>query len=206
MADAYPLSWPDGWPRAKYRKSAYHFRNLTSDRAFRGLEDELQRLGARDVVISTNLRPRLHSGGALGDPRGDPGVAIYFTLGGRQMTMAQDAYDSTYANARSLTLAIDAMRAIERHGGGTMMQRAFSGFAQLPPPGGHTEYQKPPWRKVFSMDGTVFGPLPKPHQLAIAEAEYKRRARELHPDQKGGDAQAMAELNVAIDDARKELR
>jgi len=203
MAEAYPLEWPHGWPRSKYRKSGRAFKNLTPDRAFRGLTDELTRLGARDVVLSTNLKPRLYAGPA-GDPRQDPGVAIYFTLNGRQMTMAQDAYDSVYANARSLTLAIDAMRAIERHGGGTMMQRAFSGFQALPPPGGHAEYQKKPWRTVFKM--VVADGLPKDMQLAIAEATYKKMARDAHPDSPGGDPQLMAELNVAIDDARQELK
>jgi hypothetical protein len=37
-------------------------------------------------------------------------------------------------NMRSLTISIEGLRQMERHGGATMMERAFDGFAALPPP------------------------------------------------------------------------
>lgn len=74
----------------------------------------------------------------------------------------------------------------------------------LPPPGGGASYVKPPWRQVLKMD-TYMG-IAAGDQLLLAEAKYRTLARQLHPDKEQGDAQAMAELNVAIDDARKELR
>src|SRR5204862_2536341 len=105
---------------------------------------------------------------------------------------------------RSLGIAIEAMRAIERHGGGHMMQRSFDGFAQLPPPGGHG-YHKKPWRTVLEMPLSVYGALPTEAQTVIAEATYKKMARKAHPDQDGGSPEEMAELNLAIEDARAEL-
>jgi hypothetical protein len=53
------------------------------------------------------------------------------------MTMACDRFDNAAANMRSLGLAIEAMRQLERHGGGAMMEKAFSGFVALPPPISH---------------------------------------------------------------------
>ena len=47
--------------------------------------------------------------------------------------MACDCFGSAAANMRLPGLAIEAMRRLER-GGGAMMERAFSGFAALPPP------------------------------------------------------------------------
>jgi hypothetical protein len=48
--------------------------------------------------------------------------------------MAQDRFWSIIGNMRSLTISIEGLRQMERHGGATMMERAFDGFAALPPP------------------------------------------------------------------------
>lgn len=144
MTTAFPLAWPDGWPvtpdwkrRKDHNFGSKVYGPLTFDRARRGLTDELQRLGARNVVLSTNLPIRQdgmpYAGAALKRME-SPGVAVYFTLNKKPMVMAQDAYADIAANCRSLALAIDGMRQLERHGGGLMMERAFSGFAALPPP------------------------------------------------------------------------
>lgn len=202
MTDAYPLRWPEGWPRARSRKPGTFSRTLTVDGAFRDLRRELGRLRASHVVISSNIRPRNVSSDPTADARHEPGVAIYFQISGRPMSMAQDAFDSVAKNARSLALAIEAMRAIERHGGGHMMQRSFDGFAQLPPPEGTQSAPKRPWRTVLELDGMAG---PNFAQLAGAEASYRTLARKHHPDA-GGSADAMAELNIAINEAREELR
>lgn len=207
--DTFPLKWPAGWPRtsASRRRSSHTFgRNLTGYRAHSRLDEELRRLGAQYIVVSSNVAVTKSTGyvGAAAESRiEDPGIALYFSLGGREMSMAQDLFDSPAGNIRSLGIAIEAMRAIERHGGGVMMQRSFAGFAALPPPEGHSSAPRRPWREVLEV-GSI-DPLPKDAQLAIAEAFYKREARKSHPDSPGGSAQAMAELNVAIDAARQEL-
>ena len=99
------------------------------------LFNELRRLGASNPIISTN-----HPTGSHGMPidsgkrLDDEGVAVYFTLNKRQMTMACDRFNNATANMRSLGMAIDAMRQLERHGGGTMIERAFDGFILLAAP------------------------------------------------------------------------
>lgn len=200
MTEAYPLSWPAGWPRtassAQERGNQFkqnHWQTGRSLATFAVARDklylELERLGAQQVVVSTNHKPD-RSGLPIESKRkvADDGVAIYFQLKGRSMAMACDRFDNAAANMRSLGLAIDAMRQLERHGGGQMMERAFAGFAALPAP-----VAKRKWWDVLE---TLPDSAPE-----IIEWNYKRLAKDRHPDN-GGDANAMAELNAARADAR----
>lgn len=206
MTQAYPLQWPTGWPRTRTREdSRYRFKSksgdgwhrpVTFDVARKKLCDELDRLGAKGLVISTNLPLRND-----GYPRAaatwgnDPGVAIYFIFKKRQMAMACDRYDAPSANLRSLGLGIEAMRQLDRHGGGAMMERAFAGFAALPPPG-----YKRPWKDVLGLSDVPTVNI----SLATISNRYRELAAKKHPD-KGGTETAMAELNVARDDALREI-
>lgn len=93
MSSAYPLAWPQGWPKTEWqkRKASSPF-NTTFDRARRDLVNELRLLGATNVVISTNL-PLRQDGYPYADAArrkiDDPGVAVYFMLRKRPMTMAR---------------------------------------------------------------------------------------------------------------------
>jgi hypothetical protein len=207
MAEAYPLHWPPGWPRSAPigRMGEGRF-SVTPDQALRSLHNELTKLRAAHIVISSWCK--LSSRGLpyaedLNARMRDPGVAVYFQLKARPMVMAQDLFDRPYANARSLALAVAALRSLERHGGGHMMQRSFEGFAQLPPPTGWGAEIMRPWREVLNVGGYI-DTLPKEAARAVVEDAYKRLARDAHPD-KGGAADTMAELNVAVDRAREEL-
>lgn len=136
--EAYPLRWPAGWPRHKgAQDSDTRFKGPTFhwDRVYRGLKDELRRIGATNIVVSTN-QPLRNDGAPYAQQRNisDVGVAVYFTRNGKALVMAQDRFWSIIGNMRSLTMAIEGLRQMERHGGATMMERAFDGFAALPPP------------------------------------------------------------------------
>jgi hypothetical protein len=210
MTTAYPLAWPQGWPRTKGDRvdSRYRFRSaprfassyasqpVTFEVARKKLCDELDRLGATNVIISTNL-PLRADGMPLASAAGrrieDPGVAVYFTLNKRAMVMACDRYDAPSANMRSVGLAIEALRQLARHGGGSMMERAFSGFAALPAPDA-----RKPWREVFGYAANI-----RPDERTLA-ANFRALAKVRHPDN-GGHHTLMAELNIAFEDARKEL-
>lgn len=211
MTEAYPLRWPDGWPKtpAADRQRGSQFRvggwngNLpTFNKARTDIMQELSRMGGvTHVVISTSVPVRVdgvpHSNF---DPNRtslkEPGAAIYFTRKGRPYVMAQDAYDTPGVNLRSLALALEAMRAIERHGGGTMAGKVFDGFSALPPPAGSKP--KRPWWEVLRYSAN-----PEDREfLSVAEvrARYAALAKKLHPDA-GGTDDEMAELNVARDEA-----
>jgi hypothetical protein len=156
------------------------------------LLSELKRLGAPDhsVIISSNV-PLRRDGFPYANYRtpDDPGVAVYFRLGGKPHVMASDAWDSLRDNIRARGLTIAAQRAITRYKVGTLDQ-AFAGYLRLPAPAAED------WRHVLGL-----GPA---CTLADAESAYRTRARTNHPDV-GGDAEQFMRINRAIEAARKEL-
>lgn len=197
--DAYPLQWPAGWPRTKpgeIIEGKYQFRRpgranpfWTFAAARDALIDEVRRLGATAFVLSSNFKVDRHDVAIEPSRRpADQGVAVYFLLNGRERVMARDKFHRFEENCRSLALAIEAMRALERHGGGTMLERAFAGFQALPPP---DAVVTPAARSCWK----ILGVAPGASDEEI-DAAYRQRAKDLHPDA-GGTAEAMAELNAA---------
>lgn len=204
-AQAFPLAWPLGWRRARSRSDAkfnrketqyqrYQDGSTTSRAVSRPLNishavdrvlGELERLGARmtDVVISTNIRPQLTGRLARETPENsDPGVAVYWRRPGEpQKCMAVDRYTRVADNLAAIAATLEAMRAIERHGGGEILERAFTGFAALAAP-------EQPWQ--------VLGLATSTPTLAEVEEAYRRLAMKHHPD-RGGSAGEMARINAA---------
>lgn len=213
MIPAYPLQWPAGWPRTDVngqRQGRFNMKRTAPGRSYAGAVGltiaqatqrvlaELARMGVdrEDVVISTNLALRLdglpRSGQAA--PR-DTGAAVYWQAGsGARRVMAIDQYHKVEDNLAAIAATLDAMRAIERHGGAQILDRAFTGFAALPAP----EVLRS-WRAVFGW---------AEHKKPIP-GEVRRRFRELasvrHPDRAGGSDTAMSELNVALRQAEEEI-
>lgn len=203
MTQAYPLHWPAGWPRTpahkrddgdKFRRGDWKngYTRPTINDTRRELADELGRLGARNIILSTNVELRLdgqpYSGRRAPD---DPGIAVYFTVNGEAMVMAQDAYLRVPDNIRSLTLAISGMRQMQRHGGGVMLKRAFAGFTALPPPDQMSPIVTEPPRQWWQVLGVV-----QDAPLAVITGAFRALVRET-----GG---ASAELNAAYEAAKKE--
>lgn len=181
-ATAFPLAWPAGWPRTKTPQRSRF--DVTFDKARRELGWEIERMGGRYVVLSTNL-PLRRDGHPYANSRpenGDAGVAVYFERKGKQMVFACDRWDRIEDNVRAIQKTIDAMRGIERWGASDMMERAFSAFQALPSPA-----PRDCW--------AVLGIAPRSPPDEVARA-YRDKAKELHPDTGGSDA-AMAELNAA---------
>lgn len=210
MTEAYPLQWPAGWPRtpADEKDKGWQFKErIRSDTAWQQhkpvsfptardkLYTELERLGASNVVVSTNHQPDKFGIPTERSRVQDHGVAIYFRLKGRSMAMACDRFDGAAANMRSLGLAIEAMRQLERHGGGQMMERAFAGFAALPPP--MTTPPPKKWWEVLEVPQTATG--------AEVHKAFKALAFKYHPDnQDTGDNAKMAEVNAALEQFREQ--
>lgn len=208
MTTATPLAWPEGWPRTpkgslargdnfkqetykSYGESTYKARvPITFANARDKLYAELERLHASNVVVSSN-HPVDIRGVPIEAKRRveDEGVAVYFQYQDRPMVMACDRYDTAAANMRSLGLAIEALRQLERHGGGVMMERAFSGFSALPPP-----------RSCWTILGIEKAGT---SEKAIRDA-WRRKIATAHPDQGGSDS-AAAELNRARDEALAQI-
>ena len=197
----FPLAWPEGWPRTPYhmRESGHsrygsHSHPLTMGRAQDSLHDELRLLGATGLVVSANLVRNL-DGSIKANQRKveDPGVAIYFQYKGKPKSMAMDDFHEPEANVRRLALAIKAMRDLERNGGGTMAERAFTGFSALPAPISMGE------------DPAITLGIERPFTEASVRSAWSRRAKEYHPDKPLGDAGKMAAINAARDSALREI-
>ncbi len=191
---SYPLQWPVGWKRtpaggrrhAKFGKkvsssagSWKRHEDLTISQATQRVLAELQRMGiARDdAVISTNLILNLN-----GLPRSaqarpvDPGAAVYWQDAGARRVMAIDQYSTVEDNLAAIAATLDAMRAIERHGGAVILERAFTGFAALPARGASEE-----WWQVLDVQ--------KESTAAVITSAFRFLRSRYHPDkQDTGDA------------------
>lgn len=215
----YPLSWPSGWKRVKAsdrQRGRFHGHKtvtssftrpdgtrqtwrqkdaLTVTKAIQRLTLELGRLGVLegDWLISSNLRTRLdglpYSNAAEPD---DPGVAVYFRIGSarKPTVLACDKWDRVADNIAAVAGHVEAIRAQDRYGVGTLDQ-AFAGYAQLP---ANTAAN---WRDVFGLsDGARWEQV---------EERFRELARAAHPDA-GGTHEQMARLSEAKAFARKDLR
>lgn len=190
MTEAYPLYWPEGWPRTERRQhSRFEPHGLAAETA--KIRNELSLLGARHVVVSTNIELR-RDGLPYSNQRrpDDPGVAVYFLLKDRQQCIPCDRWWTVEENARAIWKSIEALRGLDRWGAKSFVDAAFKGFQALPAPG------VTHWRNVLGSSVVT---------LADAETRYRELARERHPDKPGGSEAAMADLNVAMDLAREEL-
>jgi hypothetical protein len=187
MVEAYPLYWPDGWERTatNRRKRNYHFKeSFAANRD--ELMEELRRLGAHDIVLSTNI-PLRRDGLPMASARvpEDPGIAVYFKYKKRQICFACDKYQLISENIRAIALTIGAIRGIERWGASDMMERAFRGFTAI-------SHETPDWRTTLG-----FKPGDRPTRQEIDSA-FREKAMQHHPD-KGGDSNEFGKLV----DARK---
>lgn len=194
VASRFPLAWPLGWKRTPFPRRARY--KLTFGRALDELVHELRLMASDDIVVSTNIEPRLNGAPRTSAPEPrDAGVAVYWTdAEGRARVMACDAWDCTRANVRAVAVAIAALRQIERSGASQLLERAFTGFAALPADAGAS-----PWRTVLGVDeGKAVTP-------ADVEAAWRKRVMTAHPD-RGGSHELIISINAARDEALRELR
>lgn len=159
------------------------------------LEDQLQRLGAQAIVLSTNLELRLNGQPRAGqrDPE-DPGAAVWFNLNKKRMVLACDKWTRVADNIAALAAHIRSIRSVESYGVGTMEQ-AFAGYRTLEDFSGGDM----PWKRVLG-----FGVDTHP-TLAEVESKYRTRMKEIHPDMSGQSGLQASQLNVAITQARADL-
>jgi hypothetical protein len=205
---ANPLCWPPGWKRtkspatAKFRKGVGGWKCDEGARTYQSAKRievgegtrrvlaELKTMGVPswNVIISSDLRLR-NDGlpyATQATQHLDQGVAVYWKdRKGNRRCMAIDRYDRIADNLAAIAATLEAMRAIERHGGAEILDRAFTGFAALPAPASEDEPHQ-----VLGVD----------EHATVDEVEYayRRLAQQSHPD-KGGSADQMARINKARD-------
>lgn len=182
--DAYPLQWPVGRPRWTGRRQPSQFK-MTPAAMAGHLYDELDRLGAKDIVISSNKKPYGRSEAELLE---DPGVCVYFDRKGKDIAIACDKYLKISDNLHAIGLAVEAFRSLERHGTGDMVDAAFTGFAALP----ESIITPPPSRAWHEVLEVIPGASPE-----TIKAAYKSHLMKAHPDQ-GGSTEAFQEVQRAF--------
>jgi hypothetical protein len=193
-AERFPLYWPEGQPRSKYRRSAPFKVEFVQARD--EMMHSLELIGARTVIVSTNVPIRPDGLPRGGIEPGDPGVAVYFDRRVENVlvpfVIACDAFSKVRWNIRAVGGTVEALRAIQRYGATSMLEQAFRGFAALP------EANKPkPWWEVLGVSQTS-GPV------AIRSA-YLELVALHHPD-RGGDHLRMAEINRAFEEGQRASR
>ncbi len=240
--DAYPLAWPAGQPRtpeekrtranfhghtvhaSTYKDSEGHervsthkrSRPLTVAEALRRLKEELRRLDAVNITISTNVELR-----GDGEPWSgrkepvDPGVAVYFALreNGALMPVCFpcDAFTRVPDNLAAVAGHIAALRAQERYKVGTRAQ-VYAGFKALPAKGETGDGAAVGWRAVLGFDEKW--PRP-PHtaeatkvHLSLVDSRYREQLRQLQQHDPEGltTHERRVALNLARRDAEQELK
>lgn len=149
--EAYPLTWPHGWKRTHWssRISARFSRKKEGQRwghrpisiaeAVSFTLDQLRMMAVpdHDVIISTDLKLRL-DGLPYSSQRApdDPGAAVWWRPANAKTdrVIAIDIYDRIADNIYAIGKTLEALRGIERWGGGEILERTFTGFAALPGP------------------------------------------------------------------------
>lgn len=192
MIEAFPLSWPQGWPRTRKPSRSRFDVSFTSARD--GLMEQIRLLGGSLPILSSDLELR-RDGLPYANQRepADKGVAVYFEWKGQQRVFACDRWDRIKDNIRALEKTIEAIRGIERWGASDMLERAFTGFTALPSPN-----VKKTWREILGFPATS-----APDREGV-ELQFRLKAKAAHPDA-GGSNEAMAELNEARSEALREV-
>jgi hypothetical protein len=179
----YRLNWPIDEPRTPTKRSSSPF-SMPLDRAIRELDTELKRFKAINVVLSHNDNRR-------SVPR-EPGAALFFKLGTRDISICCDLYPDVGDNIRAILKIVQAMRTIERYGGQHLSQKSFTGFVALPAP-------KDVWQILGISKGVGEALSPKMKRDFVMEA-FRDRVKEGH-----GAGADMSALTEARDEALKQL-
>lgn len=179
-ASAFPLSWPDKFPRQKYpEKSRFKVtRPAATKNVHHSLKLFAQDSGKKleDLVISSNVMLGASS-------PADKGVAVWFTWDGIGVCIPVDRYTKVEDNLQAIHHIIEARRVELRHGTLELVRASFTGFVALPAP-----KQKDWWE--------VLGVPQYGADIGFIRDKYRTLAATFHPD-KGGDPAVMAEINEA---------
>lgn len=192
---AFPLAWPAGYAVTSgpsRKRSA--FQVLSVERSRKELLNQLKLMGAREIVVSSNLALRndgVPFAGAKVSANLSPGVAVYFMRREKNYVFACDTFRTIEENMRALFLSVKAFRDIQRFGASDMLERAFTGFAALPPAGGAHEH----WSVVLGLGSDA--------SSETIKVAYRELARVQHPDN-GGDAETFSRITRAYEEAQKD--
>lgn len=193
----YPLQWPVGRPRVQnpeYSKFKPGSIYSEAQSVFR----QIELMGGREIIISSNMQYRADGLPYTRQNVHDTGVAVYFkNAQGEEQCIPCDNWVTLEENLRAIAKTIEAMRGIERWGGKSLMNAAFSGFKALPsaivtPPPDRPHRD---WWIVLGVDRNADAPTVK--------QAYRRAQATAHPDA-GGTNQDFQEVQAAYEEWRNQ--
>lgn len=188
MIEAFPLHWPLGYSRTKYKQPARFDTSFAAARD--GLIKEVKLFGGKSLVISSNI-PIKNDGMPYASYRKpeDTGIAVYFIYNNEQVVFACDKWDKCEDNLQAIRKTIEAFRGQERWGVSELLKRTFTGFKELP-----EQSNAKPWWQVLGVQKNA-------NVFQIKEA-YRALAKIHHPDV-GGNHALFQEINNAYQQALK---
>jgi hypothetical protein len=165
IATAYPLTWPELFPRATRRDSGPFKTSLAG--ALKNVNDSLRlfstdsRKKLENLVISSNVTLGAHN-------PADPGVAVWFIWDGMQLCIPADRYSKVEANLQAIHLILEARRVEFRHGSLALVRASFTGLLALP------DNSDSAWWVVLEVERTASA-----DEVKLA---YQRLRSQHHPD------------------------
>lgn len=172
---AYPLQWPDGWPKTEPHARGTPLFKKDLPGALANLKKQIELMGGKGLILSSNY--------TLGanNPK-EPGVVAYFEWQQIQMAIPCDRWTKIEANVQAIALTVEAMRGMERWGAKHMIKAMFSGFKALP------EKSAQSWQSVLGVPVTA--------TYEQAKEAYRILVKQHHPDV-GGDSATFRGLQEA---------
>lgn len=193
MIEAYPLQWPVGYKRTPDNQKKHAPFQTSFAKARDGVINELKRMGAKDIIISTNV-PLKRDGLPYAVPFGnsksitdDTGIAVYFGFNKEQKVLCCDAWESLDDNMQSINKTVEALRGIDRWGCSDILNQTFTGFKALP-----EQTSGKPWYEVLEVSNDA-------GEATIKEA-YRKKAFQHHPD-RGGNSNMFYAIQQAYQQA-----
>lgn len=222
MREPFPLQWPERFTRTPDdRRMRSKFGHKQTGQVALGyardeLLRELDRLGAANYVITSDLPVRSDGLPYASGRATDPGVAAWFVLADgngnpHERVFACDRWLSHAENMLAIAKSVEAIRGLDRWGMSDVVERVVGGFTALPA-GSGDEYIPPappqkarPWREVFNVPGVFADHMKPPELLAFVKLRHREAIKAAHPDKEGGSHELAAELNAALAAAEQEL-
>lgn len=197
---SYPLEWPSGVERTtpgkrknanfKEKTTTGKWKRKSMNTATSDLMNEIDLWGGKNVVLSCNVPHRKDDGMPYAKYKKpeDPGAVIYFQVDDEHWNVPIDTYTRVPDNIYAIYRTLNHLRAIERDGGKTVANRAYTNFKALPEAGAGTGSK---WYEILGVDYYASEP-------EIIKA-YRRKAKVYHPDKPNGSREKWNELQEARD-------
>ena len=176
--------WPG--PRTNSRRDATFRASYT--KTLDELEYELQKLGARDIVIQVEKLTRADirndgwpRSGTWVNGYGGPGVVLSFECSKGSISMPCDRFGDWQDNIRAIAKSLEALRMVDRYGV-TKGNEQYRGWAQIEAPtNGHKMTRREAIEIIALASGADSAAL-SDHWETLGEAMIKRAKKLMHPD------------------------